>query len=146
MRATLKVCVHRKKMQDKNLQIEKERPVGDIKQISIRPAQIAASVRTFKADEAWPKTTTQSCRRLLIIKLRRREDIRVRPDYGHIAAQHIDQHWKLIQANSNQNTSKGGYRTMTASSKGKDTDGLTIMAIHMLDREDRSPGFELYRQ
>lgn len=72
VRAILKVCVHRKKIPKKNLQVEKERPVEDIEQISIRPTQIAASVRTFKADEAWPKTTTQSCRQLLIIKLGRR--------------------------------------------------------------------------
>jgi hypothetical protein len=35
---------------------------------------------------------------------------------------------------------------MTAGSKRKDPEVLIIIVIHMLDREYRSPGFELYRQ
>ena len=53
-RASLKVHVFRDYLLKKNSGIKEERPVRDIVQISVFPAQFAACERTFKADETRP--------------------------------------------------------------------------------------------
>ena len=65
---------------------------------------------------------------------------------GHFATQNVDQHWKLIQAGADQKAPANSHITMTAGSKPEYPDVLIIIAIHMLDREYWSLGFELYRQ
>jgi hypothetical protein len=50
----LKVHVLRDYLLKKNFRIKEERPVRDIGQISVFPAQFAACGRTFKADETRP--------------------------------------------------------------------------------------------
>ena len=65
---------------------------------------------------------------------------------GHFAKQNVDQHRKLIQAGADQKAPANSDITMTTGSKPECSDVLIIIAIHMLDREYWSLGFELYRQ
>ena len=98
--------------------------------------------RDFKVDETWHKETRLECKFYLIIKPWRREKVASRPDDRHFGTQNIDQRWQLIEARPHQKAPRKSYITMTATSKPEHPDVLIIVAIHMLDREYRSLGFE----